>query len=138
MEKRREVISEARSWIRTPFKDGACLKGLGVDCGRFLVAVFGNVNIPVPDIKTLPHFPHGWFLHKDGEDYLPIISAFTRPVEGPLPGDIVMFRIGRQWAHAGIIIQWPTIIHAVDPIVQYGLESQIPYVGKERLFLSPF
>jgi cell wall-associated NlpC family hydrolase len=137
-DQRLAAVVEAKSWIGTRFAEGACVKGIGVDCGRFLVGVFSAIGIATPELKTLPHFPHGWFLHKTGEDYLPIVQAFTEVTEEPLPGDIVMFRIGRQFAHGGIIIKWPQIIHAVDPMVQYALEYQIPFVGKDRLFLTPF
>jgi len=135
---RLSVCKIAESWIRTPFKEGAALKGLGVDCGRILCCVYREAGFNTPDIKTLPHFPHGWFLHRNGEDYLDIVKNFTKETDESLPANIVMFRIGRQWAHAGIIIQWPKIVHAIDPMVQYGLDHQIPFVGKERMFLTPF
>jgi len=139
---RESVIAEAESWIGTPFvpEARACIKGVGTDCGRLLVGVYRDVGVKTPTLESLPNFGRGWFLHKAGDDYLTIVSQFAREVPGPQPGDIVMYKLGRQWAHAGIIIAWPKIVHAIDPIVQFGIDGQIPHVSPraERKFLSPF
>ena len=75
-EQRATVIKEAQSWLGTPFHDNACIKHVGVDCGRFLVAVYGAAGIRVPDLSDLAVFPHGWFLHRDRARYLDVILQF--------------------------------------------------------------
>lgn len=39
------LVGEAKSWIRTPYRGGACLKRLGVDCGQFIYGVYRNCNL---------------------------------------------------------------------------------------------
>jgi cell wall-associated NlpC family hydrolase len=137
-QQRQAVQKEAHSWIGTPFHDNAAIKGVGVDCGRFLVQVYQTVGISVPNLSDLAQFPTGWFLHKDRERYLEIIAKYTRQVEYPQPGDIVMFTIGRALAHSGIVLEYPTIIHALQPCVSKASANQLPRMGRDRLFLSPW
>ncbi len=35
-EQRAAIVKEALTWLGTPFVYGACVKQVGVDCGRFL------------------------------------------------------------------------------------------------------
>lgn len=129
---------EARSWLNTPFHENACIKGVGVDCGRFLVKAFEAAGIEVPGLEELPNFAHGWFLNKSDERYFSIIARFARPVPHPRPADIVMYKIGRAWAHSAILLEHPTVIHALQPSVQLANLNHIPRMGKDRLFLSPW
>ena len=137
---RQLVISEARSWCGTPFHMNAFVKGVGVDCGRFLVACFSAGGINVPDIKDLPIMSAQWHLHKNDERYLELITKFTKITQAPQPGDIVMMRIGKGYAHSGILVELPLVmIHASPPCVLKQDLEQLPRLRKhERIFLTPW
>jgi len=52
-------------------------------------------------------------MHRGSEKYLATISTFCLEVPPPpLSGDIVLWRFGRSFSHAAIVIDWPKIVHA--------------------------
>jgi cell wall-associated NlpC family hydrolase len=105
------VVQESLAWLGTPWRHQARVMGAGVDCGQILAAVFEAAGV-------LPHvdpgdYPRDFMLHADEERFLGTVEAHAQRVDGPaLPGDIALFRYGRVLSHAGIVICWPTIVHA--------------------------
>jgi hypothetical protein len=89
------------------------VKGAGVDCAMLLKACYVNTGI-VPDF-AVPEYTRDWMLHRGEEVFLGIVERFCVRVEHPQPGDIAMFRFGLCFSHAGIVEQWPMIIHAYLP-----------------------
>lgn len=109
---REKIIAEAMSWLRTPWHHEARVKGAGVDCAQFLIAVFAAVGL-VEDFKT-EHYPRDWHLHRDEPRFLSYLLQHADPIETPLPGDVAMFQYGRHAAHGSIVMDTagPTVIHA--------------------------
>lgn len=107
---RQAVLAEAMTWLGTPWHHAARVRGAGVDCAQFLIAVFTTVGL-VPDIMP-GIYPIDWHMHRNEPRFLHHLTKYTHPVEQPRPADIAMFRFGRHAAHGAIIIEWPTIIHA--------------------------
>jgi len=108
---RARVLEEAETWLRTPFHHEARVKGAGVDCAMLLAEVYERVGL-IPR-QSPDHYSAQWHLHRDDEKYLPwILANAVETHSAPSPGDIVMFKIGRAWSHAGIVLSWPLIIHA--------------------------
>jgi cell wall-associated NlpC family hydrolase len=107
---RADVVKEALTWLRTPFHHHARIKGHGVDCVNLLIGVYSNVGL-IPAIK-LDHYAHDWHLHSDMPLFLDGVLGYADRTDERLPGDVVMFRYGRQPAHGGIVIEWPVVIHA--------------------------
>jgi NlpC/P60 family putative phage cell wall peptidase len=110
-EHRRAVIAEAQAWLRTPYHSGASVIGVGCDCLTFPAAVYAAVGAIPP--QTIPYYPPDWHLHRDDERYLEGVRKVASEVPAPLPGDFVLWRIGRALAHGAIVIAWPRVIHAV-------------------------
>lgn len=111
-EQRAAVVGEARSWLRTPYRDGACVKGAGVDCGTYLIKAYANAGM-IDDFSPGYYAPQH-HLHSNEERYLGLVLDRATEFEGPPGlGDIVMFKIGRVFAHGAIVIGWPRVIHAV-------------------------
>ena len=115
---RAAVVVEAKSWIGTPYRSNALVKGRrgGTDCAMILIGVYRNVGLLPMDYDPRP-YPEQWHLHRNEEKYLTEILKFAKPVAAPpermpLPGDVVMFRMGRLLAHAAIVVDWPIVIHA--------------------------
>ncbi len=111
---RAKVVTEALTWLGTPYHHHARVKGAGVDCGMFIAEVLERTGV-------LPHLEPGaydtdWHLHRGEEKYLNMVSEHARKVDQPQPGDIAMFRYGRCASHGAIVVQWPEVIHSY-----YGL-----------------
>lgn len=108
-----KIVDEAKSWLGTPYHHLARVKGAGVDCAQILIAVFAGVGL-IEEFDT-GNYPPDWMMHRDEERYLGFITEYADEVETPQPGDVVLYRVGRCYSHAGIITQWPEIIHASRP-----------------------
>jgi NlpC/P60 family putative phage cell wall peptidase len=125
IEQRAEMVSEARSWIGTPYHMGAMVKGAGADCGSFLLGVLQACGLA--EGEEVGQWKADWFCHTSQERYLrrmmrnaaKICEQISYPSLNALPGDLVLTRSSnsRVYNHAGIVLKWPRIIHAVDPAV---------------------
>lgn len=111
-EQREAVIVAARSWLGTPFHDDAEVKGAGIDCAHFLAVCFAEAGL-IPPQKIAPYNPT-WFLHSDVPIFENYVKRFSHQIEGPPKrADIVLYKLGRLYAHGAIVIDWPTtIIHS--------------------------
>ena len=111
---RAKVAEAARGWVGTPFHDNACVKGHGVDCAQLLKGVFVEAGA-VADFK-IDHYSPQFFLHQDEERFLNFVLRFAReiPREQATTADVVLYKVGRVFAHGAIIVDpgWPSIIHA--------------------------
>ena len=111
---RKAIIAEAESWLRTPYRPNASVKGAGADCAMMPLAVYRSVlNLPLVD---LPDYQMQWHLHRNAELYLDIVRALGAvEVAEPQPGDFAIWKLGRVYSHGAIVTAWPEIIHAVNP-----------------------
>jgi cell wall-associated NlpC family hydrolase len=136
--RRAAVITEAATWLGTPFHHEARVKGAGVDCLQLLIAVAQEVGL-IGEIEV-PHYSPDFFLHKDAETYLEGMLGHTTEIPGPpLPGDVALFKFGRVFSHGAIVVEWPRVIHAYWAIgVVWGDTRQPPLKGREVRFFSPF
>lgn len=109
---RARVIAAARAWLGTPYHHAADMRGVGVDCAMILVRVFCDLGL-VEAFDPRP-YTKDWMLHRDDERYLGFLAARSHEVAKPKPGDIILFRVGRCYAHGGIVTKAKqlTIIHA--------------------------
>jgi cell wall-associated NlpC family hydrolase len=110
---RDDAIAEAKTWIKTPYHSGAKLKGVGVDCGQLLIGVYESAGIISRGDCEPGHYAFDWHLHRSEEKYLSWVKKYCDQIDGePLPGDIAVFQFGRCVSHAGIVLEWPRIIHS--------------------------
>jgi len=110
---RQTILDEAQSWLGTPFHDCASEKGVGVDCAMLLKKVFENSG--AVELFDAGIYSPQWFLHRDQELFMDTVRRYAREVseDEVLPGDIVLYKIGRCYAHGAIVESWPhSIIHA--------------------------
>jgi cell wall-associated NlpC family hydrolase len=108
------VVLEALSWLGTPYHHCADLKGQGVDCAMILVRVFNKAGL-IPNIDPRPYSPM-WHLHRSEEKYLSWLDdyATTAPKDyAPRPGDVLAWKVGRTYSHAGIVVTDQTFLHAL-------------------------
>jgi cell wall-associated NlpC family hydrolase len=103
---RAAFIAEAKTWLGTPFRDQADVKGGGVDCAMLLVRAAVDTGL-VPPFDPRP-YPPQWHLHRDEERFLGIVSRLGTEVRrAPIPGDVIVYLVARCFAHGGIIIEMP-------------------------------
>jgi NlpC/P60 family putative phage cell wall peptidase len=112
------IVAAARDWIGTPYHPCADVRGAGVDCGMLIVRVFVDSGC-CPPFDPRP-YPPDWHLHRSEERYLGFVRRNCRErgaEEAAEPGDIVVFRFGRCWAHGGIVTKATplTLVHAFSP-----------------------
>jgi hypothetical protein len=101
----------------------------GVDCAMLLVRVYCDLGLVEP-FDPRP-YTRDWFLHRNEERYLSFLLARSKEVRAPGLGDIVLFRMGRCFAHAGIVSREDplSIIHAfsnagcvVEDVISWNAE----------------
>lgn len=109
---RRRVVTEAYGWLHTPYHHNQRLKGAGVDCANLPAAVYAAAGA-IPDVVPEEYSPQ-WHIHRDDERYLGRVVDLAREITtAPQPGDFVLWKVGRCYAHGAIVIDWPLVIHAV-------------------------
>jgi cell wall-associated NlpC family hydrolase len=106
---RQKFIAEAATWLGTPFRDQADVKGGGVDCAMLLVraaADTGLITIPGENPRWPRPYAPQWHLHRSEEKFLAIVSQLGAEVRRePIPGDVVVYQVGRCFSHGGIILR---------------------------------
>lgn len=112
-ELRAQIVQIAASWLKTPWHHEARLKGAGVDCAQFLLAVYAEAGL-ITDY-TPDRYPQDWYLHRDEPLFMREIEKHCNPVAQGLVGDIVMFKFGRAPAHGAILMEPNIVIHAYRP-----------------------
>jgi hypothetical protein len=112
------IVREAMSWIGTPYRQQADIKGLKgcVDCSMLLVRCWVDAGIFKP-FDPRPYSP-SWHLHKDDERYLEWLQTLAQEVDEPRAGDIVCWRFGRCFSHGGVMID---DLNAVQASMMHGV-----------------
>jgi cell wall-associated NlpC family hydrolase len=107
------VVTEAMTWLRTPYHHRAKLKGVGVDCAQFVLAVYASAGL-IEDFDT-GEYPRDWHLHRSAERYMTNVQRFAGEIEpaDAKPGDVMLFKYGRAFSHGAIVTRYPQVVHAV-------------------------
>lgn len=107
---REKVIEVAKTWLGTGYHHMGRIKGAGADCLTLLAEVYFEAGL-IPKIQ-IPYYPHDWHLHRSEEKYLKGLLNYTKEIEKPEKGDIVLWKFGRCFSHGAIVIDWPQVIHS--------------------------
>lgn len=103
-----------------------------------IVRVFVDAGI-VPPFDPRP-YSKTWFLHRNEEEYLSYVLPHCHEIfTPPQPGDIVLCKVGRLFAHGGIVTQWPRVIHAFADarmVLEDDVSLQGKYEAAEKRFFS--
>ena len=106
------IKAEAESWVKTPFRHAAALKGVGVDCIHLVEAVLCAVGL-VKSQGLLPSYSPDWHLHLRRELLIEGLRQHCDEVgESYEVGDILVYRYGRTASHCGLYVGDGQIIHA--------------------------
>jgi cell wall-associated NlpC family hydrolase len=114
-EQRLAVVAEATAWMKaeTPYIPHGRLKGIGCDCATFIICVYHNLQIiPAIDPGNYSVQAH---LHTKTTEYVDAILKYCDeiPEAEAQPGDLVLWRVAHAFAHGGIIVDFPTVIHSM-------------------------
>jgi cell wall-associated NlpC family hydrolase len=112
-ERRARVVAAAREWLGTPFHDRAQIRGVGVDCVNLVAAVYETAGV-TGHVEIAPYSAQ-IMLHSADEMVVGYLLRYGREIEEAQArmGDVVLYRVGRSFSHAAIIVEWPSrIIHA--------------------------
>ncbi len=112
-----KVLAIANSWIGTPYRHQASLKGVGCDCLGLVRGIWRELYGEEPE-QPGP-YANDW-AERSGEDRL--AEAALRHFGAPIafahsrPGDVILFRWREGCAakHAGILAQNGYFIHAYE------------------------
>lgn len=109
---RADVVREALRWEGTPYHHRARVRGAGVDCAMLPAAVYEAAGL-IPHVE--PEYSPQWMLHRDEEKFLSWITLYAReiPRDRVGPGDLAIWKYGRCYSHAAIVIDMPEVVHAV-------------------------
>lgn len=113
---RDQIVAEARSWIGTPYRHQASLKGVGCDCLGLVRGIWRALYGAEPE--ATPAYSPDW-AEVSGDERLAaaarrhLIEVATHDAQ---PGDVLLFR----WRpllpakHAAILVTPDRMIHAYD------------------------
>lgn len=110
------AVLEARTWLGTPYRHQASLKGAGADCLGLLRGVWRAVYGAEP--MQITPYTADWSEASGREDLLQAAQALLKPAgTGFAVGDVLVFRMRVQGVakHLGIICEGgasPRFIHA--------------------------
>ncbi|MFC6196584.1 NlpC/P60 family protein [Ponticaulis profundi] len=109
-----QILREARSWIGTPYRHQASVKGAGTDCLGLVRGIWRAVYQAEPEAP--PPYTPDW-AEALGQDTL-LEAARRHMTEQAIgdarSGDLILFRmgLGTPAKHAAIMSGQDTIIHA--------------------------
>ncbi|MGH6922560.1 MAG: NlpC/P60 family protein [Propylenella sp.] len=120
---RAAIVAEARSWIGTPYRHQAALKGVGCDCLGLLIGVWREfMGVPSRSALRLdknlviPPYTPDWAEAMGRESFADGLRDYLDEIEPSeaREGDIVLFRWRAHLPakHAGILTAPDRMVHA--------------------------
>lgn len=120
MTDRATVVTEARTWLGTPFVHQAHVKSVGCDCGGLIGGVGIGAGLLAPDWwETEFNTLYGGYARTPANGILESICyAFMQEigVDSALPGDVLLMKFAEEPQHMAILAPYLygglSIIHA--------------------------
>jgi cell wall-associated NlpC family hydrolase len=110
---REQFVAEVLTWLGTPFRHRARVKGVGCDCVGLPIGACKNLGIAIQDTTNYPRVPiHGIFGR--------LVDEQTVPVEFKdiLPGDVLKFQWTTEPQHIAVVVSINPIriVHAYNSV----------------------
>jgi NlpC/P60 family putative phage cell wall peptidase len=117
---RQDIITEALTWLDTPWQHGQGVKGVGCDCVHLPLRVGQALGLIATTYVPEP-YSQQWHLHKRREQdelLLTILADFplvAMPLAERQPADLLVFRwtFRQPCAHMGLLLPGEKVIHAL-------------------------
>lgn len=127
-ERRLEVVTEARTWIDTPFRHQGSRKGHGCDCIGFLQRIATDMDLCVEDLwgpKAQAFF--GYSELPDPDKFMAALDIFMDEISlrDILYADIILFMSRQNPTHLGLVTD-KGMIHSYlknKKVVEHGLNE---------------
>lgn len=116
-----DVIAEARTWVGTPFRHQARVKGLGADCVGMIVAVGMKYGFIQADYTNYGREPHKAILERE----LGARMDWLGDVE-PRPADVLLLKFLGEPQHVALFTG-TSMIHAYSSIgkcIEHGVDDK--------------
>jgi NlpC/P60 family putative phage cell wall peptidase len=112
-----DIVTEARTWLGTPFHHAAALRGVGCDCVGIVIGIARALGCLPADYRAPTYSPQ-WHLHRYEEllrTAMEQLGCRPVPLAARQPGHILLFRYGRVASHSGILVARDPdfLVHAV-------------------------
>ncbi len=109
---RAAVLRCAASWLDTPYRHQASIKGIGTDCLGLIRGVWRELYGNEPE--TAPPYSPDWAEVSQEETLLNAAARWLTPIPSPRPGDVLLFRMASNapCKHIGILAEGDRILHA--------------------------
>jgi NlpC/P60 family putative phage cell wall peptidase len=109
---RRAVLTCAQNWIDTPYRHQASVQGVGTDCLGLIRGVWRMLYGTEPEAP--PSYTPDWAETSGEETLLLAVQRWLTPIEVPIAGDVLLFRMGDRspCKHIGILSAPDRILHA--------------------------
>lgn len=109
------IVAIARTWLGTPYRHQACVRGAGADCLGLVRGIWREVVGQEPEAP--PPYTADWMETSGDEQLWRAADRLLKPGTGDQPGDVLLFRMERRSPakHLAIFaggVPEPTIIHA--------------------------
>jgi len=129
---REQIAAEARTWVGTPFRHQARLKGVGVDCAGVVEHVGKTLGV-VPNVKIMPYkmSPNSKAMRAELCKFLDQITFSQVEL-----GDVLWFRIDVEGQHLGVVtgMEPMQMVHAFGrEKVMKCIEQRVEGFWKQRL-----
>ena len=112
---RRKIVETARSWLGTPYRHQASVRGAGTDCLGLLRGVYAEL-CGEPSEQPPPYQPDWYDVQRD-DLLLRKAFEYLEPVDLAMagPGDVLVFRMRKDMAakHCGIMVYEGRMVHAM-------------------------
>jgi NlpC/P60 family putative phage cell wall peptidase len=106
MSMEQRIVTQARSWLGTPYHHQARLKGVGCDCLGLVVGVADELGLTHRDGRLLSSFDQTNYSHQpDGEYLLQMLASVLEevPKDSAQSGDVAVFAIDGNPQHVAIL-----------------------------------
>lgn len=104
-----DIVTEARTWVGTPFHHQARLKGVGVDCAGVVIGVAHALGLSDFDTTCYGREPHRGQLRA-------LLDEHMDKVAEPQPGDVLVMVFDIEEQHLAILTDSNTLIHAYEKV----------------------
>jgi NlpC/P60 family putative phage cell wall peptidase len=124
---RAAIIVEARSWIGTPYRHQASLKGIGCDCLGLARGVWWSLHGEEPE--PIPAYSRDW-AEARGEETLATAAGrhmTAIPIAERQAGDLLLFALNEHAPakHCAILVAPDRMVHGIEahPVAEVSLGS---------------
>ena len=104
-QKQDKLLGILESWIGTPYRHRAGVKGMGCDCVHLPIGVLTEMGLMKVRKKDVPHYAPDYHMHKTRSMLVDSIAKHLSAEEitdgSFMNGDILCFSFGKTAAHAG-------------------------------------